>query len=103
MNFIMVPLWGALGAAIATAISYWLVYAVSMYFLNRSMNVKLSLIRDNIAYGLLIVQSFILLSEKINTGIQCGLQLFFVFFVIALYGSEIKQFKNTIKSLGENK
>lgn len=98
MNFIMVPIFGALGAAIATAISYWIVYIVSMIYLNRSMNVKLSLTRDNIAYCLLMIQSFMLLNENFTMVQQYGIQMAFVFIFLVLYRNEIKTFKDKLMS-----
>lgn len=99
MNFIMVPIFGALGAAIATAISYWIVYIVSMIYLNRSMNVKLSLTRDNIAYCLLMIQSFMLLNENFTMVLQYGIQIAFVFIFLVLYRNEIKVLKDKLMSL----
>lgn len=99
MNLVMVPMWGALGAAVATAISYWIVYVVSMYCLNRSMNVKLNIARDNVAYFLLMIQSFILLNEDNSTLLEYGIQVVFVLVLICLYRCEIKDFIIKIKSL----
>ena len=96
MNFIMVPIWGALGAAIATAISYWIVYIVSMIYLNRSMNVKLSIMRDNVSYILLMIQSFFLLNENFTVEIEYIIQMFFVLLLLVLFRSEFKVLKNKI-------
>ena len=102
MNIVLVPLWGALGAAIATAISYWIVYLVSMFYLNRSMNVKISLMRDTFAYGMLMLQAFILLNEWIEWKIQYGIQIIFVVVLLILYKSEIKYFISKLISLKGN-
>lgn len=102
MNIVLVPLWGTLGAAIATAISYWIVYLVSMFYLNRSMNVKISLMRDTFAYGMLMLQAFILLNEWIEWKIQYGIQIIFVVVLLILYKSEIKYFISKLISLKGN-
>lgn len=90
MNLVMVPILGGLGAAIATAISYWIVYVVSIIYLRRSMNVKLSLIKDNIAYLLLMIQSFMLLNENFIVAIEYCVQIAFILTLIVLYRKELK-------------
>ena len=102
MNIVLVPICGTIGAAIATAISYWIVYLVSMFYLSKSMNIKLSLARDTLAYGILMLQAFILLNERIEWKIQYGIQILFVSVLLILYKNEIKYFISKLISLKGN-
>ena len=90
MNLILVPMIGALGAAIATTFSYWIVYMVSMYYLNKSMHVKLAQMKDNVAYLVLLFQSLMLLIEYEIYLLEYLIQFVAVIFFIAMYFKEIK-------------
>lgn len=90
MNFIFVPKMGALGAAIATTFSYWIVYLVSVYYLHKTMNIKLASIKDNIAYMVLFFQSILLLIEYDSYFIEYIIQFAIVTSLIILYSKEIK-------------
>ncbi len=89
LNLVLVPIMGALGASVATAISYWVVYIVSMHLLKKSMNIKVSVVKDNIAYSLLFAQALALLFI-INDVIACYIvQTLFMSIEILLYKKEI--------------
>lgn len=90
MNFIFIPRIGALGAAIATTFSYWIVYLVSVYYLHKTMNVKLASIKDNIAYIILFFQSILLLVEYNSYFVEYIMQFTIFTFLIVLYFKEIK-------------
>ena len=66
------------------------------------MNVKISLMRDTFAYGMLMLQAFILLNEWIEWKIQYGIQIIFVVVLLILYKSEIKYFISKLISLKGN-
>ena len=76
--------------------------SICMFYLNRSMNVKISLMRDTFAYGMLMLQAFILLNEWIEWKIQYGIQIIFVVVLLILYKSEIKYFISKLISLKGN-
>ena len=61
LNLIMVPFIGALGAAIATVISYWLVWMFRTIHVRKNVNIKFRLVRDHIGYLLLVVQTAVTL------------------------------------------
>lgn len=91
MNVVFTPLLGALGAAIATAISYFVVWAIRYWYSKRFIKLKVHLVRDIITYILLVVQAVILLivsNDFLLYGIEVGLFLIVVF----LYNAEILQF-----------
>ena len=63
MNIIFTPLIGPLGAAIATAICYFIVWAVRYWHSKRFIKLKINLYRDLFTYVLLAVQSLVLLAR----------------------------------------
>lgn len=98
LNFIFTPIYGAMGAAIATAISYIVVWAFRYVQSRKYIKLKINLTRDIIAYILLIVQSLLILIE--------GLKMYFfvgsVFLVICfLYIKDIMLVLNKILKRGQ--
>ena len=65
LNFLLIHFWGALGAAVATAGSYIVVWAIRLYRAMGIMKIKISLIIDCIAYMLLIFQCMVMLFSDI--------------------------------------
>lgn len=97
LNFVFTPVYGAMGAAIATAISYIVVWAFRYVQARKYIRLKINLTRDIIAYILLIVQSLLILIE--------GLKMYFfvgsVFLVICfLYIKDIMLVLNKIFKRG---
>lgn len=65
LNFFLINLWGALGAAVATMASYVLVWAMRLFNAKKIMKLKVSLFRDCVSYSLLTFQcTAMLLSER---------------------------------------
>lgn len=56
LNFFLIRLWGALGAAVATMASYVLVWAMRLYKAKKIMRLEVSLLRDCVSYVLLVFQ-----------------------------------------------
>lgn len=95
MNIIFTPLIGPLGAAIATAICYFIVWAIRYWHSKRFIKLKINLYRDLFTYVLLVVQSLVLLSISENVllyGIEVGLLIL----IFLLYIKEILQILNKI-------
>lgn len=61
LNISLVLLWGPVGAAIATLISYFLVWITRVISVNKLIKIKISLKRDILAYIVLVLQSVMLL------------------------------------------
>lgn len=61
LNCILINRLGALGAAIATAISYAVIYWLRLVTAKKFIKLKLNLIRDWIGYSLLIIQTVLFL------------------------------------------
>lgn len=88
LNLILTPIMGALGAAIATAASYFEVWIFRYLHSRRYIKIKINIPRDLITYLLLIFQSIILLVEMKNS---CMYILEFGIFIliVLLYYKEI--------------
>ncbi|MDK0927599.1 polysaccharide biosynthesis C-terminal domain-containing protein [Clostridium perfringens] len=59
LNFILIPYCGAIGAAISTAISYFIVWIIRILNTKNIVNIKIELLKDLIIYLILIVQAVI--------------------------------------------
>ena len=103
LNFALVPIYGALGASIATALSYWAIYLVSMFYLKQSMSIKIFVVRDNIAYMLLMIQSYALLRTSRYLINSYVIQIVFLIAEIALYKEEIAVMINRVKIIARRR
>ena len=90
---------GVLGAAIATAFSYWIIYVISIYYLKNNMNIKLLLFRDNVSYLILLTQSFWIVLYNGNIFILYVILIILFIIQIVLYWNQIKSFVNQIITL----
>lgn len=63
LNLISVPYMGAMGAAIATAISYYTMYLLAFIFVKRHVTLKLRLVKDYLAYAAVILQAVLTICE----------------------------------------
>lgn len=62
-NFIMIPIWGAMGAGIATLLSYFLVWLIRLWDTKKIIKLDINLKKDIISYLLLIMQIVIICME----------------------------------------
>ena len=95
LNIILVPVIGALGAAIATAISYWIVFFMRCKYMKQYINLKINYVRDYISYGLLILQSLALLLLKDEFQLYLIESILFLILII-LYYKELKIISNKL-------
>lgn len=92
LNIVFTPFYGAMGAAVATVVSYievWIVrYIESKHYVKLNINIK----RDCLSYVLLIIQSLVLLHYS------SMLQIVFFAVIVFLYGNDIIDiFKRLLK------
>lgn len=80
LNLIFTPLYGAIGAAVATAISYFVVWAFRYCQSKKYIKMKINITRDIVSYILLIMQSILILINGLKMYIFVGL----VFVIICL-------------------
>lgn len=89
MNVVLVYLIGALGAAIATAISYCIIWALRMHKVKQYINMKLYIVRDYTAFSVLVVQALALLIMPDDTWIAYIVQIAFLIVVFILFRNEL--------------
>ncbi len=61
LNFLLIPVLSAMGAAIATAISYYVMYVLAFIKVRKYVPLKVSLVRDYIAYAIMIAEALVLI------------------------------------------
>lgn len=88
MNLALVPLIGALGAALATAVSYVEVWAVRLVQSKKYINLRINIVRDVASYILLVSQTLVLLVLPEN-GMMYSLQALIILLILALYKNDI--------------
>lgn len=88
LNLILVKMIGAIGAAIATAICYFVVWALAIYHVKKYMKIKIKLYRDLSSYIILVIQAIMML--LFNDSIRLYvIQMIFCLFLLFLYRNEI--------------
>lgn len=101
LNLIFTPVAGALGAAIATAICYFEVWAIRYWHSKRFVKMKINLFRDVTTYILLVIQAIMLLIISENVllyGIEFGIFILIIF----LYAKDILGIFNKSKKMPIN-
>ncbi len=63
LNIIMIPFWGALGAAIATFISYFLIWIIRLIDSRKILIMELELKRDGLSYLLILLQIVLIMID----------------------------------------
>lgn len=90
LNFMTIPFYGAIGAAIATMISYLMIWIFRIYHSRKYINLKINLKKDIISYIFLIIQSIFTIFFN---GLQMYLYSGMIFIIICLlYISELRIF-----------
>ena len=56
LNILLIPLMGAIGAGIATATAYFVMWIVRIYYSQKYIKFKINLLKDCIAYLIIIIQ-----------------------------------------------
>lgn len=86
LNWIMIPLYGAIGAAIATIISFIIIWGVRYFCAKKYIILSYNLTRDIISYLAIAIQIFVehFWPEKI------GLQIIIISNILLMYIKEVK-------------
>jgi O-antigen/teichoic acid export membrane protein len=88
LNLILTPIIGVLGASVATAISYFEVWALRYWYSKRYIRIKINLARDLISYAFLVIQASALLLESIDKSIFIC-ETFISVVIVILYWNDI--------------
>ena len=68
-NIAMIPIWGALGAAVATFISYFLIWIIRLIDSNKILHMDLKIKRDIVLYILVMIQCIVIMCDMKHTSL----------------------------------
>ena len=92
LNWVLIPTFGALGGAVATAVSFFIIWLIRYIIAKRYIKMKIHIIRDLTAYVLIIFQTVL---EHMDDHVYPGQVTIFIVIII-LYRKEIIQFTNKV-------
>lgn len=95
LNIILVYFMGAIGAALATMISYCTVWVFRLIHAKKYINLDVPLIRDIISYILLIVQSIVVMEIKDNIVLYL-LEFLLIVIILCLRQNELRLIANKV-------
>lgn len=90
LNVALIYCFGAMGAVIATVVSYIIVWMMRMIYVRRYIKLEINILRDLASYLVLIVQAVVLLTISHKT-VLYSIEAALVLIVLSLYTTEIKQ------------
>lgn len=96
LDVILVYAWGSIGAAIATAISYFVVWIMRFVHVKKYINFKINILRDSIAYIILVIQGGILYIFFDNEVILYSVEIVTFAMLITFFKNEIKMITNKL-------
>lgn len=88
LNFAFVPHYGAMGAAWATAVSYFTMYFMAFCIIRKYVRIQYNPLKDYIVYILLILESVLMIREYPYAYPVCALLVIVIF---AIYFKEYKE------------
>lgn len=89
LNFILIPILGATGAAFATFLSYLLIWVIRLKFMKKYITLKINFKKDITAYIILIIDSLIIIINYSKIILLIS-NLISIMILIILYYNEIK-------------
>ena len=87
LNLILVPLFGAIGAAIATCISYFVIWVFRLFHSKKLIKLRVNFKKNCISYVLLLIQTFLLFIID-GIWLYC-LETFLFFIILFIHGSQL--------------
>lgn len=102
LNIVLVFKIGTIGAAISTAISYFVVWIIRIIEINKNIKLNLLYYKDIIVYFLLTIQAIIMLIIS-NDILLYILEIIILLIELLIYYNEIISFSKTILKKVENK
>ncbi|MCS4487686.1 oligosaccharide flippase family protein [Streptococcus sciuri] len=97
-NVILVYSIGVIGAAISTMLSYFVVWLIRLYTMKKYISLNLTLLRDCLAYLLLVVQSVALIVISKDTVMYLS-QCVAIVLLILLFRREVAGIKSSLLTL----
>ena len=96
LNLILTPILGALGAAIATAVCYFVVWAMRYWHSKKFIKLRINLGRDLVTYGLLVIQSVMLL--MLDGVVMYSVEIGLLLVIMILYAGDLMAIVNKGKN-----
>ncbi len=94
LNLLSIPYMGAMGAAVATAISYYTMYLMAFLIVRKHVKLQIRLAKDYLAYGIVTLQAVCVIREIPYVYFVNG--LLFVLLVL-LYLRELRQITDKLR------
>lgn len=63
LNLLLIPYFSAMGAAIATGISYFTMCMMAVFFVRKHVTIKVAFVRNIISYLVLVIESIVMICE----------------------------------------
>lgn len=101
LNIILINLVGVKGAAIATAVSYFLVWVIRMVNVKKYITLKINIKRDLVVYSILVLQA-VLMINMASTKVYVFEFILFITIIIFYY-KEINTLLKSIRKYVSNK
>ena len=89
LNIILTLWFGAIGAAIATAVAYFIMWLLNLYYIRKYIVIKIRLKRDILSYVLLLLQTVLMLWFADSIPLYL-VQLIICGIILLLYSEEVK-------------
>lgn len=103
LNIILIQFWGALGAAVATMISYVVVWILRLKNMRKYVKIRLYLKRDILVYVLLIVQTILVLTFTVESIKLYLAEIIIVGIILLLFKKELQIALNMLLKKIKNK
>lgn len=98
LNYQLAIRYGVIGAAAATMVSYYVMWLIRICCIRRQLIFRVHLVRDHMAYLILLIQSFLIISFRVGWKIYLWEGLLFILLPV-LYCSEIKKIVGMLKNV----
>lgn len=90
LNLLLIPRFGAMGAAIATAASYFTMYFMALLITRKYVKIRSRFVRDYLAYALLIAESVVMIRAN-RPVVGYGFAAAVVLILIAMHTKEVME------------
>lgn len=96
MSLFLVSIWGPLGAAVATMISYFIVWLIRFIHIKRNIVLDVKIFRDFVVYGILLMQSLVI-TKMTGVMIICFIEILGFVIILLLNKPELGLILSAIK------
>ncbi len=96
LNYALVYLFGPIGAAIATAVSFIVVWVIRYIRLKKYIRIRVPLLRDILTYIILFIQASVLLTSYRNLVLMYTLEIALLLLLVIAYRKELTHAVNSV-------